>query len=640
MSTKTTFKRIALVAVAALGLGVLSVAPSSAAVSGLTVTVTNGATTLRSGSTTLVDSDSTTAATIAISALRTAATDSITVAFYNKNSNSAGVTTYLGALDTSTSTLSQISSAGKATYVAANKLSRAAGYDSSTAGVTTFGLTGSDLGNIGATFALFLDSKTASLGKGTYTYSVVVTVASVNTGSVTTTETTQDVSIVVSPGTAASTTPSAAYSTAFLNESSGQGADSAAINASAKAGTTAGYLTVDMRNASNATGAADTITVTITGPGLVNNGTASGKSLTTYQTSLTNYSILADGNAGATTITAVATTTGQTWTKSLSFYAKSPKTITAKVNNPVLVVGSNSNAISATAVDSAGNAYTGQLYVVAVAAADALVGGSATAPVKCTWTAAKGVHYCPVTTIATGSASFKVIDQSLALGSEAAYGAAMTAASSDAVSVKVSAAPAATVKLAFDKATYAPFEKAIITVTPLDATGAAIGTGIYSNLFATGGITANQAFGSQSDTLTSVAITTSADSSSTAPRTAGAFTYVVYMPAQGTVTISATGGTSLPAAGQVAVTASATVVNASVDAATDAANEATDAANAATDAALAAADAADAATAAAQDASDAVAALSASVEKLVASLKAQLTSLTNLVIKIQKKVKA
>ena len=39
MSTKTTFKRIALVAVAALGLGVLSVAPSSAAVSSYALTV-------------------------------------------------------------------------------------------------------------------------------------------------------------------------------------------------------------------------------------------------------------------------------------------------------------------------------------------------------------------------------------------------------------------------------------------------------------------------------------------------------------------------------------------------------------------------------------------------------------------------
>jgi hypothetical protein len=37
---------------------------------------------------------------------------------------------------------------------------------------------------------------------------------------------------------------------------------------------------------------------------------------------------------------------------------------------------------------------------------------------------------------------------------------------------------------------------------------------------------------------------------------------------------------------------------------------------------------------------DAVAALSATVAKLVASLKAQITTLTNLVIKIQKKVKA
>ena len=79
---------------------------------------------------------------------------------------------------------------------------------------------------------------------------------------------------------------------------------------------------------------------------------------------------------------------------------------------------------------------------------------------------------------------------------------------------------------------------------------------------------------------------------------------------------------------------------ANAQAATDAAAEATDAANAATDAANAAAEAADAATAAAQDAADAVAALSAQVATLISGLKAQLTALTNLVIKIQKKVKA
>jgi hypothetical protein len=42
MSTKTTFKRISLVAVAALGLGVLSVAPSQAAAAAVTFTYTNG----------------------------------------------------------------------------------------------------------------------------------------------------------------------------------------------------------------------------------------------------------------------------------------------------------------------------------------------------------------------------------------------------------------------------------------------------------------------------------------------------------------------------------------------------------------------------------------------------------------------
>jgi trimeric autotransporter adhesin len=79
---------------------------------------------------------------------------------------------------------------------------------------------------------------------------------------------------------------------------------------------------------------------------------------------------------------------------------------------------------------------------------------------------------------------------------------------------------------------------------------------------------------------------------------------------------------------------------AQAQAATDAAAEATDAANAATDAANAAAEAADAATAAAQDAADAVAALSTQVSEMVNALKKQITALTNLVIKIQKKVKA
>jgi hypothetical protein len=112
----------------------------------------------------------------------------------------------------------------------------------------------------------------------------------------------------------------------------------------------------------------------------------------------------------------------------------------------------------------------------------------------------------------------------------------------------------------------------------------------------------------------------------------------------GTTTTAQTGvGATLSPAGVSAVTvavAADTAAADSVQAAADAAAEATDAANAATDAANAAAEAADAATAAAQDAADAVAALSTQVSEMVNALKKQITALTNLVIKIQKKVKA
>jgi hypothetical protein len=98
-------------------------------------------------------------------------------------------------------------------------------------------------------------------------------------------------------------------------------------------------------------------------------------------------------------------------------------------------------------------------------------------------------------------------------------------------------------------------------------------------------------------------------------------------------------GASLAPAGVNSVSVETSAATSTSDA-IDAANEATDAANAATDAANAAAEAADAATAAAQDAQAAVAELATKVASLIAGIKAQITTLTNLVIKIQKKVRA
>ena len=109
----------------------------------------------------------------------------------------------------------------------------------------------------------------------------------------------------------------------------------------------------------------------------------------------------------------------------------------------------------------------------------------------------------------------------------------------------------------------------------------------------------------------------------------------VSAPTPNVATVTAVSGGIV---GSATITVGGGVDNATT--ATDAAAEATDAANAATDAANAAAEAADAATAAAQDAADAVAALSTQMAALIAQLKSQLTALTNLVIKIQKKVKA
>jgi len=122
---------------------------------------------------------------------------------------------------------------------------------------------------------------------------------------------------------------------------------------------------------------------------------------------------------------------------------------------------------------------------------------------------------------------------------------------------------------------------------------------------------------------------------------AGCTTALTTAATVGTTTTAETGvGASLAPAGVNSATVSVEAGVTAAETAADAAAEATDAANAATDAANAAAEAADAATAAAQDAADAVAALSAQVATLISGLKSQLTALTNLVIKIQKKVKA
>jgi hypothetical protein len=327
---------------------------------------------------------------------------------------------------------------------------------------------------------------------------------------------------------------------------------------------------------------------------------AAGPSLTVKNTAAANgdFEIRPDGRAGVAVITA-STPTRAFSSKSVSFYSAAAKTITATVGTPLLAVGANTGAVRGVAVDANGVAWTGQAYIVASTAADALIGGSATTPVACAaYDTVNARHNCPITALTAGTAKFKIIDASTV--------AAATATSNE-VTVTVSNATVSSVKLEFDKATYAPNERARIYVTPLDSTGKAMQSAAYTNMLASGGITVIGAVSytgttTTADSLTAATgFTTAAQTSAVTGAKAGSMQFTVYMPAAGgTVTLSATGGTALPQAAQVAVTASATVTDSGA-------------------AALAAVNA---------------------LATTVASLRTLITTLTNLVLKIQKKVKA
>jgi len=648
MSTKTTFKRIALVAVAALGLGVLSVAPSSATVSGLAIAVTNGTSTVGGAG----NSDSSTAGTANVTALFDATTDSATVQMVLKSKPSTGAD--IGRLyykETSTTlgngsvieSVTAVANGAKFTPVAVSNASLQ--NTGLAAGANMYRIRTGVAGYVGGKFIFQLDSTTAGdRVVGTYTYTLIAKSYSSDANGVSTliATATSDISIVIADSAANTAllggTIDAGRTTAWINSGSTwtSASDSAVSVVSTASSTDVAAIKVSTFN-SDGNPTPESVTVTITGAGVVGTGGIFGKSLKVLGTDgVTTFTVRSDGTAGVGSIV-VATTSKTFAAKTVNFYSKAASTFaTPSVARPVIGTGSVDDVVRVTATDASGNPWTGTAYIYATSAASALIAGSAT-PVACTYDAADVRHECPVSGTSTGTASFKIIDASTV---------ALATATSSEVSVRVSTATAASISMAWDKSTYLPGEKATLRVTVLDSAGLTIPTGAITNLYATGAITTNMVVTAVSTTASSnsVSPTVAAANSSSDPNnlaTAGMVTYIYTMPqTTGTLTATAKGGAGLPLAGQVTVTASAEVTNPSADAATDAANEATDAANAATDAALAAADAADAATAAAQDASDAVAALSATVAKLVASLKAQITSLTNLVIKIQKKVRA
>ena len=585
MSIKNNFKRIALVAAVALGSSLFSSIPVNAA---FTV---NPTMTSVDGTATYETADSSTAATV--------------TTVWSTND-----------VDTITFTVSQVSGpasiAGRMTFVDTAGAFAATGarYNNMTSsadvGITTHALRGSDTmsatsasGYNAFKIAIQLDTATARHGgskDGTYTYRVTAAlnpVGGVPNGEASRTFVTKDVSIVISTPAAGSKTASAATSTAYLSTTA---ANSSATtdsipNVLATASTTArAYIYVNLKNATG-NAASESLTVTTTVGSVGTSSAAVGKSIVLAYNGAMDVGVYSDGNAGTATIT-IKSSSVTFANKTVVFYAAAPATLVASAINSAPGVG-NTTAVAVDAKDANGNRWAGTLYSYSSATTVFSQTGTTATSSSCSYVAARDRHECTVTGVAAGTATITLRD---------ATTSAAATVSSNAVSLTVTDAAPATVKLAFDKATYAPGEKATLVISVLDSAGKSVAANTFTNLFTTGGISLSTAAGNGSDTVTAVNVqTTSLAALGLGTSTDPVKAYTLYMPAAGgTLTASATGGTSLPLAGQVKVTASATVTDSGA-------------------AALAAVNA---------------------LATTVASLRTLITTLTNLVLKIQKKVKA
>jgi len=336
---------------------------------------------------------------------------------------------------------------------------------------------------------------------------------------------------------AGDTVPSASTTTSILNKGEviTATADDSVFAPKAAATDAAAVIVIAQKNAAGRT-TSESLLATVTGSGSVGYGT-NATTMSVLGRSVVipsgNYiGVFADGTAGVGTITITTLTGTVLATEKVTFYGDIA-TIEATAVKSVIAVGANTTTVKAVAKDSSGvTVGAGTLY--AYSSDVTTVSDSATAT-----TIVNGEAVFTITGVKTGGAAITVKSGTIA---------------SAPVSTRVEAA-AATVKISFDKATYLPGEAATVKVQVLDAVGLPVSGKTHSALFATGGITSTYAFGSGSDVLTATSVTTDTDT---------AKSYKVYMPlTENTVTLSATGGTSLPLAGQVAVTASATVSNSS-----------------------------------------------------------------------------
>jgi hypothetical protein len=487
---------------------------------------------------------------------------------------------------------------------------------------------GSTATRVSATFKVYLGTsdKVGATVAGTY---VVKLTPEVVAGSGTVNAVAQNITFTVT----ALDTKADATSTSIIARGAVVPGDVDSTTAVSKAlnadGTSKQVATIKLTQKSASTLAVpnESVTVTIAGPGAL----STGSSVTGTRTGARAISakngdyihVWSDGASGVATVTMTgATSSAVLATEKVTFFGDA-KTVTAEVVKSVIGTGDIAGTLLVKVKDDAGIDVTGLDNTIGVVSASTTKIGTVYNSTS-TYDDTKGGYLVTVKGVAAGSAALTATTKTSATATTGVDAAA-------AVTVRVGSTTPASVSVTTDKTSYAPGEKATITVVLRDADGLTLAdhATAYTNIWATGGIVSSYTLGAGSDSITGTSVLDFASQKKD---------YTVYMPVtEGDVTFKWTTGTGLATANQgkegsltVAVSSTGTA------AALDAANEATDAANAATDAALAAADAADAATAAAEDASAAVAALAKSVNTALNNLKKQITALTKLVNKLLK----
>jgi len=488
MSTTTSIKRIALVAVAAMGFGMLSVVPSNAAVVANTLTIDSATDSITLGETAT--------AVLTHNFVTTDVNDSVTITAIKTSSNSStGGTVQFRPTDSSTSVAldrpvyNYVKRAGEAAVDASALWVASA----SSSGFPDSLTVSNDIANrsINSTFGVNLVNPTAA---GTYVVTFYMTVSNNGAaGTVSTTSVTWTVTVAAADTTAVGSSTSVLRAgnggTAWGAGTSATADSAVAVSRSSTRTTPDGIIRITQRNAAGTTLTGgvvpamrgESMTVTVTGgTAFVTTGTAGDATATTRPTAgtvatLANGSdqviyVWSNGTAGTATITTTTYSGLLIGTETVRFTGPVTGLAVTKSYNTMTAYGSivrsggrtSGNLVEITATDSGARPIDGLTLTCVSSDASVITGCTVTAAADGT-----GEYY-----LAFSSASNSTSGQKATVTVRVVDPAVTTSVAYLTTTVDLTlGSTIATEAITFDQTTYAPGEGMVITRTAKDASG-------------------------------------------------------------------------------------------------------------------------------------------------------------------------